>query len=213
MTRPAVVSRERLVSVAMQLFAEQGYGATSVGEILRGAEANAGSFYHLFPGKQDLLLAVLTAYHKGIGRMLLEPAWTGVTDPLEKIFALLDAYRRALVASDFFYGCPIGSLALELHEPDPPVRRLIELNFAAWRRAVASCLAAAGFDKDARRSLSALVLAVMEGAVMQARTQRSLEPFDAAVDGLRDYLTLSRRAPRRRRAGNKPRAMTKGRRA
>jgi len=30
---------------------------------------------------------------------------------------------------------------------------------------------------------------VMEGGVMQARTHRSLDTFDASVAGLRDYIT------------------------
>jgi hypothetical protein len=36
--------------------------------------------------------------------------------------ALLAAYRGMIVETDTLYGCPIGSLALELHEPDPKVR-------------------------------------------------------------------------------------------
>ena len=33
-----------------------------------------------------------------------------------------------------------------------------------------------------------LVLNVMEGGVMQSRTHRTLEAFDASVAGLRDYI-------------------------
>ena len=74
---------------AMRLFWEKGYGSTSIADILKAAGANSGSLYHFFPGKQDLLVAVLEAYRGGIYPMLLEPAWQGVTDPLERIFALL----------------------------------------------------------------------------------------------------------------------------
>ena len=44
-------------------------------DILREAKANAGSLYHAFPTKQDVLLAVLNLYREGIGPMLLAPAW------------------------------------------------------------------------------------------------------------------------------------------
>ena len=174
----------------MELFHEKGYGATSVAEILSRAGANSGSLYHFFPGKQDLLLAVLERYREGIGPMLLEPAWAGVEDPIERVFALLSAYRRMLAGSDCTYGCPIGSLALEIHEPDPAVRELLAVNFDGWVEAIEGCLEAAGerlpADLD-RRELAVFVLTVMEGAVMQARTQRSLEPFDGSVARLRDY--------------------------
>jgi len=67
---------DRLVFAAMKLFLEKGYGSTSVQDILREAKANAGSLYHAFPTKQDVLLAVLGMYRQGIGPMLLAPAWT-----------------------------------------------------------------------------------------------------------------------------------------
>jgi AcrR family transcriptional regulator len=183
-------TRERLVQAAMQLFFEKGYGSTSVSDILKEAGANSGSLYHVFPTKQDLLLAVLEAYREGIVPMLLKPAWEGVDDPIDRVFALLAAYRRMLVDTDCLYGCPIGSIALELHEPDPPVRELLAVNFEGWARHVEECLVAAGdrlpADVD-RKSLSVLVLTVMEGGVMQSRTHRTLEAFDASVAGLRDY--------------------------
>jgi TetR/AcrR family transcriptional regulator, transcriptional repressor for nem operon len=114
-----------------------------VADILQKAGAHYGSLYHFYPTKQHVLLAVLEAYRDGIEAMLLEPAWQGVSDPIERIFALLASYRRALVASDCLYGCPIGSLALELHEPDPAVRELLAVNFEGWVGHVQSCLEAA----------------------------------------------------------------------
>jgi AcrR family transcriptional regulator len=188
---------DRLVMAAMTLFAEKGYISTSVADILREAGANSGSLYHAFPTKQDLLLEVLRRYRDGIGPMLLEPAWAGVDDPVERIFALLAAYRGMLARTDCLYGCPIGSLALELHEPDPPVRELLAINFDGWTGAIEACLAAASEvlprDADSAR-LARFVLTVMEGGVMQSRTHRSLDAFDACVDTLRDYFNRLREA-------------------
>lgn len=188
---------ERLVMAAMRLFAEKGYGSTSVADILREADANSGSLYHAFPTKQDLLLEVLRRYRDGIGPMLLAPAWSGEEDPIERVFALLAAYRGMLDATDCLYGCPIGSLALELHEPDPSVRELLAANFDGWVTAVEGCLAEAARDlprgTDTTR-LARFVLTTMEGGVMQSRTHRSLAAFDAGVDSLRDYFNRLREA-------------------
>jgi AcrR family transcriptional regulator len=176
----------------MELFGEKGYLGTSMRDILQRAGANSGSLYHFFSTKQELLLAVLERYETGIHAMLVEPATAGVDDPVEKVFALLAAYRGLLVASDCTYGCPIGSLALELHEPDPPVRERLAANFANWTGVVRTWLAdpragfPAGTDADA---LATLVLSVMEGGVMLARTARELAPFDAVVGQLRSLIT------------------------
>src|SRR5579863_7183741 len=139
MERPQTTA-DRLAFAAMKLFMEKGYGSTSVQDILREAKANAGSLYHAFPTKQDLLLAVLAMYREGLYPMLLAPAWEGVSDPIARIFALLKRYRNALEMTECTYGCPIGSLALELHEPDPPVRELLAANFDGWTKAVKACL-------------------------------------------------------------------------
>jgi TetR/AcrR family transcriptional repressor of nem operon len=184
-------TRDRLWMTAMRLFLEKGYESTSVSDILKVAGANSGSLYHFFPTKQDLLLEVLRRYRDGIGPMLLAPAWEGVDDPIERVFALLAAYRRALAGTECTYGCPIGSLALEIHEPDPAVRELLATNFDGWVAAIEQCFVEAGsrLPKDVdRHALAVFTLTTMEGGVMQTRTQRTLDAFDQSVGMLRDYV-------------------------
>lgn len=189
-------TRQRIIGAAMELFWAKGYGSTSIADILSRSQVNSGSLYHFFPGKQDLLIAVLEAYRDGIGEMLLEPAWAGVADPVDRVFALLAKYRSLIVETDCEYGCPIGSLALELHEADPAVRRLLAENFQAWVDAVAACLdeARARFPGGTDlKALAELALTVMEGGVMQARTHRDVGHFDRSVAQLRawfDTLTV-----------------------
>jgi AcrR family transcriptional regulator len=195
-------TRQRILLSALNLFAEKGYLSTSVADILKAAGAHSGSLYHFFPTKQDVLIAVLGLYRDGIGPMLLAPAWEGVTDPIARVFALLAAYRRMLADTDCLYGCPIGSLALELHEPDPPVRDLLAMNFSGWVAHVQACLDQARDrlpDGTDTRALATFVLTVMEGGVMQSRTHRTLEAFDAGVAQLRDYFMRLEQAAQQER--------------
>jgi TetR/AcrR family transcriptional regulator, transcriptional repressor for nem operon len=196
----SVETRDRIVFSAMMLFARKGYQSTSVADILHDAGVNAGSLYHFFPGKQDVLLAVLDAYLHGIDPMLLQPAWKGVSDPIERVFALLEHYRNHLVQTDCTYGCPIGSIALELHEPDPAVRELLAANFAGWISAIEKCLTDAGdrlpSDID-RRALATFALTTMEGGVMLSRTDRNLTGFDDSVRMLRHYFDSMQSQPLR----------------
>ena len=199
---PRPDTRARIVDAARHLFWEKGYGSTSIADILGRAEVNAGSLYHFFPAKQDLLLAVLDGYRVGIRPMLLAPAWAGVDDPIERVFALLARYRQAIEQTDCTYGCPIGSLALELHEPDLPVREALAVNFTGWVEAVAACFRAAaarlppGADPE---RLASFALVTMEGGVMLARTFRDPSWFDRAVAELRAHVDglLARAGPAR----------------
>jgi AcrR family transcriptional regulator len=192
-------TRLRFVLAAMDLFAEKGFQSTSVADILSRTQAHSGSLYHFFPGKQDVLAAVLEAYRDGIEEWLLAPAWEGIDDPIERIFALLGAYRTHLLTSNCTYGCPIGSLALELHEPDPAIRDLLAANFANWTRAIQRCLDAAGDRLPAtldRGALAEFILTVMEGAVMQARTYRDIGYFDRSIAMLRGQFDMHFEAAR-----------------
>lgn len=193
--------RTRIVMAAMELFWAKGYNSTSIADILSRTQLNAGSLYHVFPGKQDVLVAVLEAYRDGLYANLVDPAWEGVEDPVERIFALLARYRWLILETDCTYGCPIGSLALELHEADPVVRDLLAVNFTGWVGAILRCLDDAGdrlptgLDKQA---LAEFVLTTMEGGVMQARTHRDVGYFDRGVTALRDHFDmLLARAARR----------------
>ncbi|HEX4737472.1 MAG TPA: TetR/AcrR family transcriptional regulator [Allosphingosinicella sp.] len=186
-------NRSRIVNAAMELFWSKGYNSTSIADLLSRTQLNAGSLYHVFPGKQDILVAVLEAYRDGIHDNLLGPAWQGVDDPIEKVFALLARYRWLILETDCAYGCPIGSLALELHDADPAVRDLLAANFSGWTQAVRDCLDAAGARLPAdldRQALSEFVLTTMEGGVMQARTHRDVAYFDRGVAALRDHFDL-----------------------
>lgn len=186
-------TRQKIVDAAMELFWVKGFQSTSISDILSRTQVHSGSLYHFFPGKQDVLVAVLETYRDEIEHRLLAYAWAGVDDPIDKIFALLNGYRIGLVSSDFMYGCPIGNLALELHEPDPRVRELLDANFRNWVGAVEQCLLDAGdripADTD-RKALAEFILTVMEGAIMQARTARDIGVFDRNVEVLRKHLDL-----------------------
>jgi TetR/AcrR family transcriptional regulator, transcriptional repressor for nem operon len=186
-------TRSRIIEAARDLFWEKGYNSTSVADILSRSQVNSGSLYHFFPSKQDVLVGVLAAYRDGIEQMLLSPAWDGIEDPLEKVFALLAHYRWQLVETDCLYGCPIGSLALELHEPDPIVRELLATNFSNWTGAVEARLVEAGARLPAdldRRALAEFIMTAMEGGVMQARTYRDVAFFDRNVAAIRDHLAM-----------------------
>jgi TetR/AcrR family transcriptional repressor of nem operon len=186
-------TRQRIVMTAMELFWEKGFQSTSIADILSRTQVHSGSLYHFFPGKQDVLAAVLEAYRDGIEEWLLKPAWSGVDDPIERIFALLAGYRTQLVTTDCTYGCPIGSLALELHEPDLKIRELLAVNFANWTGAIERCLDEAGERLPAgldRRRLAEFTLTVMEGAIMQARTYRDIDSFDRNIAVLREHFDM-----------------------
>src|SRR5512135_822888 len=143
MTNPTHATRQRLIDAAARLFHEQGYEATGVSTILREAEVHSGSLYHFFASKEDLLGAVLDEYVDRLRPDILEKAEAAADDPIERVFALLDVYRKGLEITRCSLGCPIGNLALEIGDGNPALRQKVEENFRNWCAGVASWLAAA----------------------------------------------------------------------
>jgi AcrR family transcriptional regulator len=196
-------TRERIVEAARDLFFKQGYVATGVAQILKESKANSGSLYYFFPSKEDLLVAVLEKYQALLEPRVLRPAFDRSDDPIERLFAVLEGYRLLLEATNFDLGCPIGNLALEVSNSQPAARRLIIENFKAWCDAIRRLIedAADRLPKDVEApGLATHVLATMEGSVMLARAYRSFEPFDQAINQLKDYIgRLTRERTRRKR--------------
>jgi AcrR family transcriptional regulator len=80
-------SRTTMLNTALRLFSENGYDATSVAEICRHAGVSKGAFYHHFPSKQDLFLALMTTWLDGVDGRLQEAgeAAAGVQGALENM--------------------------------------------------------------------------------------------------------------------------------
>lgn len=195
-------TRGRIVEAARDLFFRQGYTATGIAQILKSAEANSGSLYYFFPSKEDLLVAVLEKYRLMLKPSVLQPAFDRTDDPVERLFAVLEGYRVLLRATDFELGCPIGNLALEVSNNQTEARRLIVQNFKDWCSAIRQLIedAADRFPGEIEpAALATHVLATMEGSVMLARAYRSFEPFDQAINQLRDYFKRLTREGRRRK--------------
>ncbi len=100
-------TRDRLIGIARELFAEHGYDGTSLDGVQRRAGVSRGALYHHFSSKHALFEATLDAIEADIADALARRA-AGEDDPLERLRA--------------------GSLAwLEL-AMDPAIRRIALLD-------------------------------------------------------------------------------------
>jgi len=160
---------------------------------MQQAKTTSGSFYHFFPTKEDLVLAVIDDIGESLEGEIFGAAVTAVADPVDRVFAVLESYRRRLEVNDFALGSPLGTLAAELSQSHPQVRKKLAAVFAAWTDRMQLVLEDTG-DRlppgNDRRALAEFMLSALEGAILQARAMRSLAPFDATVAELRRHLEL-----------------------
>jgi AcrR family transcriptional regulator len=71
MARPRNATRERILDVALELFAEQGYDKTSLREIAERLGITKAALYYYFERKTDILLALHLKLHE-LGASVLD---------------------------------------------------------------------------------------------------------------------------------------------
>src|SRR5262245_32948439 len=98
--RQAETTRQLLISVARERFAERGYAATSIEEIIQQAGVARGALYHHFAGKDALFRAVYEAVQADTAARVLAAA-IGGPEPWTAVRAGLSAFLDACLEPEF----------------------------------------------------------------------------------------------------------------
>lgn len=179
-----VDTKSRMVASAVTLLRERGAAGVTIDAVLADSGAPRGSVYHHFPGGRDeLLMTGATAAAKFITRLIDAAAADG--DPATAIDAFVEFWRQSLLASDYRAGCPVVSLAVDARDDLPEAADLVRETFAIWQQKLAALLVEHGHTKARARSLAALVLASIEGAILLCRAERSDKPLKTVAAELR----------------------------
>ena len=166
----------------------RGYHGVGLTELLAEAGAPKGVLYHHFPGgKEQLAVAAIeaTAAHitASLQRLVAEHA-----QPVLTLAGWLALAEQQLQRSNYERGCPLATVALETTADDGPVRAALAQAFAQIRQGLAGLLAGAGIEAGRASSLATLVVAVYEGALMQARVAGHGQPMADATGVLMSLL-------------------------
>jgi AcrR family transcriptional regulator len=91
-------TRKSILDVSLALFSKNGYDATSVAEICQDAGVSKGAFYHHFPSKQELFLALMETWLETVDGFFQMTGKTAVTIPqaLEDMAAISGGLFDAL---------------------------------------------------------------------------------------------------------------------
>ena len=181
-TENAIPTRDRILYASAELFRRQGYAGTGLKQIAAESEATLGSVYHFFPGgKQHLADEVLRAG----GRFFLalyESIAAGAPDLVSAVRDFFAGAGSTLLATDFADACPIATVAGEIASTNEVLRLAVADAFESWLAALTEDAVEAGIAADRARPLALSVLALLEGAFLLSRSQRSLEPMRACSD-------------------------------
>ncbi|REE96135.1 TetR/AcrR family transcriptional regulator [Thermomonospora umbrina] len=156
-------TRGTLLAESRRLFAERGYGAVGLAEIVQAAAVTKGALYHHFDGKAALFRAVLEQVQQEVARQVAATA-EARDDPWDRLTA---GCRAFLTAST-----------------DPDVQRIMlidgpaVLGWSEWR----------AMDEDASaRHLAEALTDLMEAGIV---TPRPVEPLTHLLSGAMNEAAL-----------------------
>jgi TetR/AcrR family transcriptional repressor of lmrAB and yxaGH operons len=172
--------RARMVAGAAQLLAERGLQATSFSEVLERTGAPRGSLYHHFPeGKDQLVDSALELAGARAIELLERKAGESALEITEYFLYI---WHEVLSRSRFSAGCAV--LAVTVATDSPELLTRAAGIFRAWRGRLAELLQQGGLNPRDAASFATLLVAASEGAVVLARAEQSMEPFELVREQL-----------------------------
>jgi TetR/AcrR family transcriptional repressor of lmrAB and yxaGH operons len=178
-------SKGKTVAAAAKLFRQQGYHGTALHDILAAGGSPRGSLYFHFPkGKEEIGEAALTLAGEAIRQAIAHAAEASES---AEIFLVRIARGMAadLERSDYTEGCPIATTALETAAQSEVLGAATRTAFQKWESEIKRGLERFGMTSTDADLVATLVLSQLEGALLLARTYRSLEPIQRAEQAMK----------------------------
>jgi AcrR family transcriptional regulator len=186
----AEATRAALVGSARALFAERGYAAVSIEEIVRRARVTRGALYHHFEDKADLFAAVFESVQQDLAQRLLKAA-SSQPDPAKHLeigcHAFLDACAERDVQRIVLLDGPAVLGWEAWHESD------VNFGLELLQRSIEAAIEGGAVARQPVEPLSHLLLGALNGSGLEiarssdpARAKREMrKALDRLLTGLR----------------------------
>jgi TetR/AcrR family transcriptional repressor of lmrAB and yxaGH operons len=186
-------SKGKTLAAAAHLLRQQGYHGTALHDILAASGSPRGSLYFHFPGgKEQIGEAALVLSGEAVRRGIAEAAEASQTAETFLV-GIVRAMAASLERSDFKDGCPIATTALETSAQSHVLGAATRGAFQTWEREIKRGLFRLGLTAGDADLAATMVLCQLEGALLLARTYRSLEPLSRAEQAMKMFARLGHR--------------------
>jgi len=176
-------TRSRILAVAREMFHGRSYADVGIQEICEGAKVQKGSFYHFFPSKQELAMAVIDDMAEDWAHGFVAEAFDQNLPPVERLDYMIDAaYYWQKAAKDIearMPGCLFGNLALEMSTRDDVMRAKLNAVFEKakdkFRFTLDEAVAAGTMAPMNTECTATAMLAFLEGIILLAKSRNEPE--------------------------------------
>jgi AcrR family transcriptional regulator len=194
--RPREFDREAAVASAMRLFWQQGYDATSLGQLRQAMNISSASLYAAFGSKEGLFDEVVQTYASSFGRVT-DAVGRGEVAPRQAVEQILRASAQMQTDPSHPSGCLVVLAAAVGADDQKSVRDLVSHHREVVRRNVTDCIRRAvdAGELDSATdpvSMAAVFTGFLWGLSVESRDGASHDDLDAAITRLMTVWDSSR---------------------
>jgi len=186
-------TREKILMVAIDEIHRVGYKAASLNSIVKTLGLSKGAFYHHFPNKKELGLAVIQdGLRQHLEEMWVEPL-QNQERPLESLLVLIREISDNITPEFLKLGCPINNLALEVSSHDEDFRLALDSIFDQWIEQYAQIFEdgqeRGQISKDVpAKSIASFVVSMLEGTIGLAKVGQSKKIIESNFPALIHFI-------------------------
>ncbi|MDX2456382.1 MAG: TetR/AcrR family transcriptional regulator [Gammaproteobacteria bacterium] len=176
-------TRQRIISAAQELIYTRSYNEVGVQAICDRADVKKGSFYHFFPSKRDLALAVLDQSQAVMYETIINKAFVDDIPPLARIerffTTVYDFHARVKQDTGYVFGCPFGNLGCEMSTRDEDIRckvdDILRASEKPFEKALAEAVTKGDLPAIDTAATARAIFAYVEGIMVYAKIRNDPE--------------------------------------
>lgn len=179
-------TKKLLLEAGAEIMIEKGYSNTGIQEVLSRVGVPKGSFYYYFDSKEDFALAIIEEFDAEFMAFLSPILNNRSLTPLERLRTFCETKRECMRAANCRKGCLIGNLSQEMSDQSETLRQALSKILEQRLDVFAACINEGQQVNEITNSADARLIADLfssgwEGAMMRAKTSKSVEPLDVFI--------------------------------
>jgi len=189
--------KHALLEAGMSIMLEKGYSNTGIQEVLASLGVPKGSFYHYFDSKENFAVAIIQHFDEEYTGELARRMGNTEETPLQRLRSYCEYGKAALENDECRKGCLIGNLSQEMSDQSETLRKQLSAVITRRLDLLTRCIQEGQklgeiTDVVSADKLAELITCALNGAVMQAKTLKKIEPMETFIDVMFNHFLKAR---------------------
>ena len=184
--------RNAILDAAARLINERGFSHTSVEELIQATGLSGKShFYHYFPSKEALGMAVIDRQFERFTERGLAILSEPMIEPIDRLTLFIDTLVALQRDREGGSGSPFGNLAGELADSHEGFRQRLDEVFDRWTGQLDALLREVGGqlrDGVDTVRLARFIIASLEGGMLMTRVTRDVAAMEGIGEDLKRFI-------------------------